>query len=212
MMGDYFRNSRLNWRQAWQHKSFRYKTFAGILLISIILYYYPLFFQFIEKRKGISLNDVLLERIPAYDVYFLIFILIWSSAICIFLAAIRNPSIFIISLFAYILLSLTRMLTIFLFPLEPPSGLISLTDPLANHFYGVTFITKDLFFSGHVSTVFLIFLCLRDKFCKYFTIVAAIMVSILILVQHIHYFIDILFAFPFAYICYRCAKFFAQYG
>jgi hypothetical protein len=97
--------------------------------------------------------------------------------------------------------------TIYLFPLETPPGIITLIDPLSNHFYGVPFITKDLFFSGHVSTLFLMFLCQKNKYFKFYTLISCLCVGILVLIQHIHYSIDVIFAFPFAYLCYQTAKY-----
>lgn len=203
----YFKNTSLNWQLSWQQKSFRYKLFAGIFLITIILICAPYFFQYIGKRKGLLFNDALLNLIPAYNVYILIFILIWSSAFFMLITAIKNPSIFLTFLIAYVLLCILRALSIFLFPLEAPLGIINLTDPLTNYFYGVPFITKDLFFSGHAATLFLMYLCQHNKLIKYYTLTSCLCVSILVLIQHIHYSIDVLFAFPFAYICYRSAKY-----
>lgn len=203
----YFKTTRLNWKLSWQEKSFRYKLFAAVFFIIIILICYPFFFQYIQKRKGILFNDPLLNLIPAYDVYILIFILVWSCAFLMLITAIKNPGILLTFLISYIFLSIARGLSMFLFPLEPPIDIINLIDPLSNHFYGVPFISKDLFFSGHASTLFLIFLCQNTKPRKYYSLVSCLCVSILVLVQHIHYTVDILFAFPFAYLCYRCAKY-----
>ena len=203
----YFTTAGLNWQVSWQEKKFRNKIFAGTFLITIILICLPFFFQYIEKRKGLLLNDKILILVPAYNVYLLIFILVWSNAVLMLRTVIKKPSVFLTFLFAYILLFIARVITIFLIPLETPPGIINLTDPLTNYFYGVSFITKDLFFSGHVSTLFLIYLCQDNKFIKFFTLISCIFVSILVLIQHIHYSIDVIFAFPFAYICYRTAKY-----
>lgn len=202
----YFKSAALNWKTVWQDKSFRYKLFTGIFLITIILISYPFFFQYIEKRKGFLFNDRVLSIIPAYDVYIPIFFFIWSSAFLLSIAAIKDPQILLTFLTSYIFLSLVRATSIFLFPLETPPGIIALIDPLSNHFYGVPFITKDLFFSGHVSTLFLMYLCHTKKSFKFYTLISCFCVSILVLVQHIHYSIDVLFAFPFASICYKIAK------
>jgi len=203
----YFTTAGLNWQLSWQEKKFRNKIVAGTFFITIILICLPFFFQYIEKRKGLIFNDAILTRVPAYNVYLLIFILVWSNGFLMLRTIIKKPSVFLRFLFAYILLFIARGVCIFLIPLETPPGIINLTDPLANYFYGVNFITKDLFFSGHVSTLFLIYLCQDNKFIKFFTLVSCICVSILVLIQHIHYSIDVIFAFPFAYICYKSAKY-----
>jgi membrane-associated phospholipid phosphatase len=92
------------------------------------------------------------------------------------------------------------MLTISLVPLDPPAGLIGLADPLSNFFYGPKFITRDLFFSGHTSTVFLLYLCLPGKADKKLALAATLSVAILLLVQHVHYTLDVLGGFLFGWI------------
>lgn len=203
----YLKTAAFNWQISWQQKNFRYKLFTGLFFIAVIAICSPCFFQYIEKRKGFIFTDPILNLVPAFDMYLFIFILLWSNAFLILIAAIKNPSIFLTFLIAYIFLCIIRSLTIYLFPLEAPSGIINLTDPLSNYFYGINFITRDLFFSGHVATLFIMFLCHYEKSIKYYTFISCLMMSILVLIQHIHYSIDVLFAFPFAYLCYRGAKF-----
>lgn len=45
----------------------------------MILTFFPWFFQTIEARNGILLNDWLLNQIPAYNVSLVIFICIWTQ-------------------------------------------------------------------------------------------------------------------------------------
>ena len=116
----------------------------------------------------------------------------------------------LIFVLGYILLTLSRFITITLFPLEPPLNLIELVDPLSNAFYGKSFVTKDLFFSGHTSSALMIFLCLEKKREKLFTLVATCVVGFGVLVQHIHYTIDVLAVPFFTYGCFWLAKLFLE--
>jgi len=120
--------------------------------------------------------------------------------------AAKHPYIFLTFLWAYILLSVMRILSITLVPLNPPVGLIGLVDPIGNFFYGEKFVTKDLFFSGHTSTVFLLYLCLPGKKDKKIALAVTILVGFLLLVQHVHYTLDVLGAFLFAWIAYWVAR------
>jgi membrane-associated phospholipid phosphatase len=83
-----------------------------------------------------------------------------------------------------------------------------LTDPLTGVFYGNSVITKDLFFSGHTATLTLIFLCLKKRNDRIIACVATVVVGFLVLVQHVHYTIDVLAAPIFAYAFYRLCKYF----
>jgi hypothetical protein len=109
-------------------------------------------------------------------------------------------------LWTYILLSLSRFLSITLVPLDPPANLIGLADPLANTFYGPKFVTKDLFFSGHTSSLFLLFLCLRNRTDKMLALAGTVMVGILLLVQHVHYTMDVLAAPVLTWLIYRLTQ------
>jgi PAP2 superfamily C-terminal len=113
-------------------------------------------------------------------------------------------------LWAYNGVTLVRMACIGLLSLNPPTGLIPLADPITNQFYGKHYITHDLFFSGHTTTVFLIFLCLRKKSDRMYAFFASVLLGILLLVQHVHYTIDVLAAPVFTYAVYRLALVFTK--
>ena len=198
----------ISWTEAWQLKSFRNKTFVALALIAIILLLLPSFFAFIEKREGMVLQDFVLERLPASDVSIPTVIIIWSVVLLVFYRIYQNPSIFLVVAYGFILMCLARVLTISLLPLNPPPGLITLKDPIANIAYGGKgiFITKDLFYSGHTGNMFLFFLCLQAKWDKIIALAASFMVGILVLIQHIHYSIDVISAFIFTYFLYLGAK------
>jgi len=158
------------------------------------------------------MGDILLDHIPAADVSVSIFFIIWSTAFFTLIRALYQPEIFITFLFAFFFLSITRIITILLVPLAAPANLIPLVDPLSNTFYGGHFITKDLFYSGHVATQFLIFLCLKKTLDKWLTAFSTLTVAILVLVQHVHYSIDVLAAPAFAFICFKIGSRIAKKG
>ncbi|MFV5685975.1 phosphatase PAP2-related protein [Flavobacterium sp. GB2R13] len=198
------------WSIALNSNRYRKLLYGGIGSIIVILNVFPWFFQKIEARNGTVLNDWLLQQIPAHNVSLAIFICIWTSALFFTARAIQNPQILITFLVAYVLLCLSRIISITLVPLDAPVGLITLIDPLSNAFYGVSFITKDLFFSGHLSTVFLMGLCLVNKREKNIVFMATSIIAILLLIQHIHYTIDLLAAPFITFFLWRLAKKIAQ--
>jgi membrane-associated phospholipid phosphatase len=54
--------------------------------------------------------------------------------------------------------------------------------------------------------MFLFFLCLEAKWDKIIALTASFLVGILVLVQHIHYSLDVIAAFIFTYFIYLGAK------
>jgi hypothetical protein len=195
------------WSIAFANKIFRQKFLTSFIILIVLLIFLPYFFQHIEKRNGIVLDDFILQQLKARDVSILIFFIIWSVSILMITRAVKNPNIFIRLLSSFTLLTISRIISIYLFALNAPTGLIVLKDPLSNFFYGTTFITKDLFYSGHTATMFLMFLCLEKKTDKLVALTASFLVGILVLVQHVHYSIDVLVAPFFTYIIYRLAKY-----
>lgn len=191
---------REEWQAAWESAVFRRKTFTGIFSVIAILSAFPFFFQAIEKRNGILLNDPIMRWLPSHNVSLAIFIIIWAISLLMMFRAIRSPQLFLTFLWSYIILLMLRVCTITLVPLEPPAGLVGLVDPFSNFFYGHKFVTKDLFFSGHTSSVFLIYLCLPNRQDKKLALIATLAVGFLLLVQHVHYTLDVIGAMAFAWL------------
>ncbi|MGH2552322.1 MAG: phosphatase PAP2-related protein [Chitinophagaceae bacterium] len=195
------------WKKAWSDINFRKKLITGIIILGIILLFiYPPFFRYIETRKGNLINDPLLESIQATNVSIPAFICIWGIFFLFIYRVVSSPPLLLQFLIAYIILSFARMGMILTFPLEPPSDLIELKDPLISLFIGQKFIEKDLFFSGHTSTIILFLFCFEKKIDKWLAASAALIIGILLIIQHVHYTIDIAAAPLFAYISYRLAK------
>lgn len=200
----------LTWSSAWKLSSFRWKFWIGMVVFLGILIALPFFFNFIEDRKGRFIGDTLLEWIPPHNVSVAVFFLIWSCCLILIIRIYRDPMMLLVMLWAYNGVTLVRMCCIWLISLEPPAGLIPLMDPITNQFYGQRYITHDLFFSGHTTTVFLIFLCLKRKYDRIYSLFATILLGILLLVQHVHYTIDVLGAPVFTYIIYRLVVVFTR--
>jgi hypothetical protein len=196
-----------NWKATWNSRHQRYQMLTGTVIVLAIVYTIPHFFAHIQKRKGDVLNDWLLARLPPHDVSVFIFALIWGMAILILIRAIYRPSIYITFCWTFIFVYIVRFVTLSLVALDPPRGMILLVDPVNSAFYRHAEITKDLFFSGHTATMVMIFLCLEKRTDKIIALVAAITVAVLLLVQHIHYTIDVLAAPFVVYACYRLTRY-----
>jgi len=199
-------NTKLLWKNAWASPAYKKKLTGGVIPTLLILGLFPVFFQYIEKRHGIVLNDFVLNALPVMNVSVPTFALIWFTAGLTIYRCYQNPQMTVQFIWAFLFLCLARIITISLVPFDAPASIIPLMDPISNKFYGGTYITKDLFFSGHTSTQFLMFLCLTKKTDKTIALISSILVGILVLVQHVHYTIDVLAAFPLTFLVYRLSK------
>jgi len=197
---------REEWQDAWQSAWYRKRVIGGLALVIVILSLFPFFFQTIEKRSGYQLADPLLGWLHPHNVSIAIFVIIWAVSLLGVLRAAQDPYMFLTFVWAYALLSVMRTLAITLVPLDPPVGLVGLVDPISNFFYGEKFVTRDLFFSGHTSTVFLVFLCLPGKMDRSLALIATVAVGYLLLVQHVHYTLDVLGAFVFGWLAFRTVR------
>lgn len=196
----------ISWSEAWASKAFRTKLIVGWVLYISLLLYLPFFFAMIQRKQGALLNDVLLAFLPSVNMSAVIFALLYATVIFTIVRASRSPYLFLLYLWATLFVSVSRLLTNSFIPLEPPVGLVSLVDPILLPFYGPNGITKDLFYSGHTASVFLTYLILRKKKEKVAALIATIIVGISLLLQHIHYTIDVITAPLFVYFFYILAK------
>ena len=196
-----------NWKETWGSSLLRAQLIIGSVLMTIISFMLPSFFNLIQKRDGTLLNDWVLAAIPAHNVSWAIFTVIWGIGFYALWRGIEKPTIYITYLWTFIFITILRVLAISLVPLEPPTGLIVLTDPLTAVFYGRSTITKDLFFSGHTSILFLAFLCLERKWDKILSLIATCIVACLLLIQHVHYTVDIIAAPFIIYPVFRMVKY-----
>src|SRR5690606_16033411 len=121
-----------------------------------ILIFIPHFFTHIEGREGVVLNDQLLKYVSAKDVSELIFLVLYGMIIFLFYRMSKNTIMCLTALWSFIFVCIVRMITITLVPLNPPNDIIHLADPCSVLFYHTNVITKDLFFSGHTATAFLV--------------------------------------------------------
>jgi hypothetical protein len=203
----YFFKVKKNWRNALYNKAFKTDLLIGLLLLSIVFVFTYFYFDYIEHLpNGTALDDFVLRKLPARDVSSLIVFFEVSTVILLFARFSTNPVMFITFLMSFILVYIVRDVTIGITQLRAPAGIIELKDPLAGMVYRYRFITRDLFYSGHVSFVFLIYLCSNNKVDKYYTLCAVFFIGILLLIQHAHYVIDVISAPFFSFVCFWIAK------
>ncbi len=139
------------------------------------------------------------------DLTWLTFLIIYVFLIGgLFLLA-KEPFRFILTMKVYGLMVLFRIAAMYLLPLEPPEKMIPLSDPIVEIFGTGRLLTKDLFFSGHTATLFILYLTAEKKFRLYF-LFGTIAVAVCVIMQHVHYTIDVAAAFVFTFAAYSLFK------
>ena len=143
------------------------------------------------------------------EVTWFTFGIIYLSVIMVLAHLSWQPQKLLIAFQAYILIAIARMVSMYLTPLDPPPLLIPLEDPFVQSI-STGVLTRDLFFSGHTSTSFLLYLSATGRKMKLFFLICTILIGLLVLVQHVHYSIDVVAAPFYAYTCYKISSFLAK--
>ena len=172
-----------------------------VVVTAITLVGFLRFAGWVESRPGVVLDDPLLSVLPAVDLSWPIFVVIYGGLLAGLLLMIRRPHALLHFLRAYTLLVLIRIVVMYVTPLDPPEGMILLVDPLAGAGPGGA-LTRDLFFSGHTATMVLLLLSMRGTRSRVLFALAAIGLASMLLLQHVHYTVDVLAAVVFAWTCY----------
>ena len=193
----------LTWKEALQQA--RYRNLLIYIIVFAILFFafIPSYFQFIESKQGRLLNDPLLNLLPAFDLSIPIFFLIYSIVLSTAIVNIRKPHTILMIMGTYCSVNFLRLISMFMFTLEPPTGWVMLHDPIVSLIAYEPAFAKDLFFSGHIATLMVTLLPEPNRVFKRIKIAVTIIVGVLLLIQHIHYTIDVIAAPVFTYLSYK---------
>ena len=200
----------MNWKSFFNIKRNRNEFILTIILLAILMISFSQFLQFIEKRNGAVLPDPLLNIFSPIDLTWLTFSLIYLSLILFLFSVAKEPDKLLIAMQAYGLMVIFRTIAMYLVPLEPPETMLLLNDPFVQLFGKGEILTKDLFFSGHTATLFLLFLLTEKKTLKFIFLISTFIVGVSVLLQHVHYSIDVFIAPFVAYSSYRIIKIYRE--
>ncbi len=182
------------WGMHFASARFRWMTICSGLFLVFSIKYITSGLAVIDLQTGTQLYDPIHAILPpTLDWSNIIFFLTYSSVFIVLIDAIMKSPIQVIRLgFAIGLMKLLRSFSMFLFPLEPPVGIIALQDPLVsfmtpNHVVAL----RDLFFSGHCATMMILYLVAVSPMVKKWMKFILVIVPFLILWQRVHYTIDV---------------------
>jgi membrane-associated phospholipid phosphatase len=193
----------LKWKKFFQSKSSRTEFIITTLVLSLLLFFLTRFLLFVQSRPGVVLNDPVLNLFEPIDLTWAIFILIYTALIISIYMLLSSPVKLLTAMQVYSLMIVVRITAMYLTPLDPPLKMIPLQDPLVEIFGTGELLTKDLFFSGHTATLFILFLVAQNKVFKIILLTCTFLVALFVIVQHVHFAIDVFAAVFFTYGCYK---------
>lgn len=193
------------WKHLLINKKYLSIWLASLMTTLTILYLVGQYLSYNETRtNGTLLNDYVLSHIDAQDVSTMLFSITWVCILGGLPFLLRTPNRALHVFWAISTIGIIRCLVMYLVPLAPPIDIIPLRDPFVEGaFYDNKVLVKDLFFSGHTSNMVILTLLMDIRWIKIVLAFASAAVGYLLLVQHVHYTIDVLAAPFFAYIAYR---------
>jgi hypothetical protein len=195
------------WISAWSSLAFRWSFLLALAALIGSLALLSQVLRAAELRPGAVLEDPLLARFAARDLSVLSFTVIYGGLLAALLDLLGHPRHLLRGLVAYTLVALGRAATVWVTPLDPPRTMVTLRDPLIETFGPAQLLTRDLFFSGHTATLFLMALCVPSRWLRSLLFPATAVVAVLVLLQHAHYTVDVLVAPCMAFCAFRLAAF-----
>ncbi len=191
------------WKEALKNRSTRILTCSAIASVFLALIVIRTFLIFNESRVGFAFQDPFLSLFRARDITWIIFFTIHIFLIWGVYLILHDPRKSIVWAHAYAIMVMFRVLGLYLLPLQPPLDMIFMHDPVVSTFTGTVTPVRDLFFSGHTATSFLLFLELRNTKWGWMFLAGSFCLGTCVLLQHVHYSIDVFAAPFFAYTSYK---------
>lgn len=192
-----------SWRHELRDRRFRLQLLVSVPLLIVILSLFTRFLEWVEHREGVVINDPILTMIEPVDLTWVTFGLIYLAIILALSVLSKEPKTLLLAIQAYTLMVVVRMGMMYLVPLNPAEGLIVLKDPLVQFVGNGSAPTKDLFFSGHTSTMFLLALVSNRTWLRRVFLSFTLLVAVCVIWQHVHYVIDVAVAPFVAYAAFR---------
>lgn len=194
------------WKEFLSHKRLRAEFLITVVLLVVVVYSFSRYLLFNETRAGAIIEDPIQKYFDAIDLNVLIFFAIYSSLLIGIISFSFNPRQLMMAFQTYTLLVTLRMISMYLIPLDPPSDCIDLQDPVVFMMGTGMKIVKDLFFSGHTSTSFMLFQVARNKYLRFYFLAATITVGISVILQKAHYSIDVVAGLVYSYASYQMIR------
>lgn len=187
------------WKNKFSEKEFRNEFLIVLCFLIFALVSLSNFLLYNELRIGTTLYDPVLNLYSPVNVTWITFLIIYIGLIIAINYLLKFPELLTLGFLAYSITALMRLIAMYTLPLSPPVNMIPLNDPFVQLFGTGNILLKDLFFSGHTATLYLLYLIIENKRLKVLFLFLTVAVAICVLIQHVHYTVDVLAAPFFTY-------------
>lgn len=178
-----------------------------IIGLVVTLVAYARFLARVELRQGVAFIDPVHAIMGPVDLTWPIFIMLYGALLITVTMLMRHPGALVMGLQAYTFQVATRMLMMWAMPLDPPPTMIALTDPIVSSVTsGGPPLTRDLFYSGHVAILVVASMVMPQRWARIALVVLAVAMGVCVILQHVHYTVDVLVAPFVAMACVRFVK------
>lgn len=185
----------MTWKETFHTPRMRWAIAFCLVSVLIMFFYIPYFYrEIINPKEGFILNDSVLSILVPQNLSLPIFIILYLAVIQTVFSYWNEPQVFVLGAATYCAVNLVRAFTMYALTLEPPTGMILLADPISSVLYPDNGFAKDLFFSGHISTMVILVLIEKRRAAKFAKIAGATLMALFLAWQHVHYTIDLLAA------------------
>jgi hypothetical protein len=177
--------------------------FCLATLLSMVLFMPYYYRQILGPKVGILLDDPVLNLFTPVDWSTAVFFILTVALVQTLIMYSNKPAILWTGIMTYCVVNILRVFTMYAVTLEPPSDMILLIDPIsASLVYPEQAFAKDLFFSGHVSTMMAMVFVERNRVWYLVKISGTALMALFLAWQHVHYSVDLLVAPFITYLCY----------
>lgn len=160
--------------------------------------------SYVTVTPGAKVPDLLLDKIPPVDLSFLFVYgyMVLLMVLFFYPGLFRVRMLHVVAIQFSVLLMLRSVFMIFTH-LETPAGSVPVSFPW---FFENLYFENDMFFSGHTAMPFIGFYVFRHSRLRYFFLVGAVVMGIVVLAMHLHYSIDVFAAFFMTYCSYKMGQ------
>lgn len=176
-----------------------------LLGLAVTLVAYARFLARVEMRQGVAFIDPVHAILGPVDLTWPIFIMLYGALLLALVSVARHPEALIVGVQAYTIQVAVRMLMMWSLPLDPAPTMIMMADPIVSSVTsGGPPLTRDLFYSGHVAILVVMSMVVPQRWARVAFALLAVAMGVCVILQHVHYTVDVLVA-PF--VAMACVRF-----